>query len=435
MEKSVKTPTLKYFANAITLLSCLGLCAQSVGPQLNRAEQALPLLDLAVVVLDPNIQEHATDLHRNMIWPEVRNAESIRFAHQIKIALEDLDVFERVSVTPSLSVSADFYLSGKIERSTPQYLKIRWFLMDARGVSWTGRGEVSTHRVTEGWHERFYEPGTDAFQPVWNEIAQTVNRNITRLVSDHRVFVRRQTQRVKRGNASQLSNLQEITHTRDLAFARFLSPTVYGETLNERRNGRLRINYLPDLTTEDWLRVEAFAEKDLQLTESFDNQYEAYARHIEPIYEDWQNELFIFSNESRKASRRTRIRQIVGGVLFLAGLAMIPADAPSTIELDAQTLAEREEDEEAGALVTLVGGGVLLSSLISKSSRNRNLDTLNEKSEGFHHRFKPINLIVQGNTVTLQGRNASRFVTWRQTLQELYEHAQSNANEITILKN
>ena len=393
-----------------------------------------PSLDLAVVVVDPNVDEYAKDLHKNLVWPEVRDAESVRFAHQLKLAIERHKVIDRVVVTPSPHVSADLYLTSIIKKSTPEYLNIHWTLTDARRVRWFGKKSVSTFRVNSEWHERFYTPGKDAFQPVWDEIAHDVVRRVSNLVTSHEKFIRKQNSRVMRGRAPRLSELQEITATRDLVFARVLNPKVYESALSEGRNGRLRIAALPNQSTEDWLRIQAFAAKDQQITELYDAQYEAFANQIGPIYERWQNELFVFSHEVRKSSRRTRVRQVIGGVIFLAGLALFPEEPESRSSLDPESLATLEDDEDFAGTVASIGGIVMISSLFSKASRKRNLDSFNERSQDFDHHFGPVNLVVQGNTLTLQGKMDSQFVLWRQTLLELYESEQASANEITIVK-
>ena len=410
------------------------IVGSSGGLQLAETMRNRPPLDLAVVVADPNVDEYAKDLHKNMVWPEVRNAESVRFAHQLKRAIERDDVIDRVLVTPSSQVSADLYLTSVIKKSSPEHLRIHWTLTDARQVRWFGKKSVSTFRVNVDWHERFYSPGKDAFQPIWDEIAQEVLQRVRHLISSHETFIRKQNARVKRGRDPRLSELQEITVIRDLALARVLNPKVYESALRVGRNGRLRIAALPDQTTEDWLRIQAFAAKDQQVTELYDAQYEAFASQIGPMYERWQNELFVFSHEARKASRRTKVRQILGGVILLAGLALFPDEPESRSSLDPESLVALEDDEDFAGTVATVGGIVMISSLFSKSSRKQNLDTFNERSEDFDHHFEPLNLVVQGNTLTLQGKMDSQFTLWRQTLLELYESEQASANEITILK-
>ena len=407
------------------------ISAATVGPQLPEEELIRPELDLAVVVFDPNVDEYSAKLHEKMIWPQVRKTESIRFAHQLKRTIQNRNLFERVFVAPTTRVSADLYLTGTIRKSTPDVLEISWALTDARGVKWFGKGKRVKHRVESGWHERFNQTGRDPFQRVWDIVSQTIEKRLQSFLAENEKFIDRQMVRISPGQTPRLSEVQHIALTRDLAMARVLAPTIYSESLVKNRRDQWRIASIPDPKTEDWLRVEAFARKDQDITDLFDVQYTNFINEIGPIYEIWQDDLYEFSKDARVGARRTRILQIVGGVLAIMGLSIAGDEDPPESALDEDYIS----NSEAGAEISAIGVGILIASLFTGHRKDQNLDILNEKSSAFDHEFSPMNIKIQDNTMKLQGRISDQFTVWRQTLKELYEDRELSAHEIILSAN
>ena len=422
---------------AVTIFSayvCISVCAVPVGPKLPQEESQpassaigptyqpldIPGLDFAVVVFDPQLDENDDRMREKGVWPEVRKTESIRSAHRVKEAIARLNQFERVTVAPSASVSADLYLRGKILASTSEVMKIRWNLIDARGVEWID-WKTSDHRVELGWHQRFYVPGKDAFQPLWNEIARDVYDRLKDYAKNHAEVMKQNQSRSRRGQAPRLSRLEEIGHTRDLVLARFFAPDLYQDAIRVNDKDQWELTYLPDSTTEEWLRIQAFARKDQEVASLYDKHYAAFFDKVNPDYEKWMNEVFPYAREMRREQRRYKVERVVGGVI-LAATAVAAADA--------DTASARETTLAVGSAI---GGGLIVKSMVDRADFKATLGLFDEMSESYHDSFAPVNLEIQGETVTLQGKAATQFERWRQVVHQLYTHEQTDAFTIHVV--
>ncbi len=405
--------------------------AFSVGPQLPEERQRegatgyaayprlnIPKLDLAVVVIDPGLNESDDRMRELGVWPEIRKIEGIRSAYRIKEAIEQLNQFERVTVAPSTDVSADLYLYGRIRESTSEIMTISWGLVDARGFEWLKQSWVHTfhHQIPLGWHERFYTPGKDAFQPLWDHVADTVYRRLQQFAIRHTKTIQQNQARKKRGRSELLSDLDEITHTRDLVLARFFAPQLYSDAIKANERGRLEINYLPSTTTEDWLIIQAFAQKDQEIASLYDKQYTKFFNSVNPSYEKWLNDLFPYALQMRLEQRSVMLRRLVG----LALIAAAGADGSVSSALSTGEI---------------VSGVLLLNSLFDQEDFQRNLNVFNEMSRDYHDSFAPVNVKIRDETITLHGKADAQFGHWRSVVRELYEREQADAFPIQVLDN
>lgn len=437
MKVRILIPLVKLTAGIVLATVCHAIAAVPVGPALpsEKPKQTstaktsigpsypplnIPDLHLAVVVLDPQLDENDDRMRERGVWPEVRKTESIRTAYRIKQAVERLNQFDKVSVAPSATVSADLYFRGKIESSTAEIMKIRWNLIDARGVEWID-WKSSDHRVALGWHKRFYEPGKDAFQPLWNEIANDIYAVLKRTAEQHAKVMRENETRLKRGRSPRLSDLEKIALTKELVLARFFAPNLFADTLTVNKRDQWEINYVPDRTSKDWHRISEFASKDQDVASLYDKQYDAFFEKVNPDYEKWMNEVYPYAREMRREQRRYKIERAVGGVV-LAASVIAAADAGSA--------AGAKDALTAGALV---GGGLIAKSLIDRADFKATLELFDELSASYHDSFQATNLVIQGETVTLQGKAGAQFAQWRGLIHELYNQDQADTFAVRVL--
>ena len=92
--------------------------------ELNIPIQNAVKLDVIIPVFDPGIteknsdnSEKNSDNEADDIWPELRRAESTKFALMMKRALEKTEAFGAVRVSPNKNSTGDLYVLGKIEES------------------------------------------------------------------------------------------------------------------------------------------------------------------------------------------------------------------------------------------------------------------------------------------------------------------------------
>ena len=417
------------------VLVCLPASAVPIGPQLpsdpakpeaiNQPKNAsprldIPDLDIAVVILNPNYDEHDDKLQDKGVWPEVRKTESIRSAYRIKEALQSTNQFENVLVAPSTDVSADLYLRGRIDGSTTEILDIRWTLIDARGSTWID-WNTTKHRVPLGWHQKVYQPGIDPFRPLYAAIARDVVEKLAKpYAKQHGDNKLRNQQLRKRGKPTRLSNLEEITLTRDLVLARYFDPEQYSDALFIEKK-RWNIRYLPDMESNDWLRIQNFAKRDARFAEVYDAQYATFFEKVNPTYEEWLNEVFPYAREARLEARRAKTEKIVGGLVLVA-TAVAAADAATTSARDT-----------ALAVGGTIGGGLILQSMRNRKQFKRNLSLFDELSRNYHDNFRPTNVSIADETKVVQGTAANQFSQLRQFLKEMYVKDEVDAHDIQVV--
>ena len=116
-------------------------------------------LRMAVVVLDPGIPESVKKQQKQSIWPELRKTEAIRSSMLIANAVRELNVLEHVQVVHDTSFSADLYLTGRIDLSDGERLRIHYSLQDITGDTWF-ENKTAFHRVEVGWDLRHENVGS-----------------------------------------------------------------------------------------------------------------------------------------------------------------------------------------------------------------------------------------------------------------------------------
>lgn len=390
-------------------------------PQIRTTRLDIPDLDIAVVVLDPNLIESDKKMREKGVWPEVRKVESIRSAVRIKESLEALKQFDNVMVAPSLSVSSDLYLQGKIERSTTEEMKIRWRLMDARGATWIN-WKNTDYRIQLGWHDRFYSPGVDAFRYLYDRIAKDVHNQLHQYAKKHASQHKKNQRLIKRGKKpTKISDLDEITHVRDLVMARFFAPKSYKDTLKENSKKEYELEYIPDTQSEEWINIQSFARRDRNVAQKFDEIYAAFFNQVNESYENWLNEIYPFARETRVNKVQSRTNLIVGSLVLLATAGAGLAETDTGVQ------------DRILAAGGIVGGALVGKGLMDRADYKENLALFDEMSRDYHESFKPTNVQIEGQVVTLSGTAAEQFSSWRQLLQEGYEQTQSDTFEVEIV--
>ena len=108
---------------SILVVLFLTACASSggTGPQYQYQNETVPEniepFDIAIGVFNPGLADNASTYGEGGVWPELRRAESMYMAVQLRNTLTDTGNYGAVRVTPDFSSSADIYVKAKIENS------------------------------------------------------------------------------------------------------------------------------------------------------------------------------------------------------------------------------------------------------------------------------------------------------------------------------
>ena len=431
---------MKYFPKTFTglLISILlsissTVAAVQVGPRwtntpvpttdsqhFSYARLDIPSLTLAIPTLDPGIPASTTKQQSKGIWPELRRTEAVWMAFQIRDEIRRINQFDLIVVSPDETVSAELYLLGTILESTGETLRLRYQLVDAQGRNWIKPTTV-THRVQIGWEERYQGQGLDPFQPLYADIAESVYKELKREAIAHQKQMKRFA-RLPKDRGVRLSNLQQIVATRRLVLASYFAPTRYSDTLAEDRKGRLEINYFPEMTDEEWAKIESVAKRETALASKLDGYYQEFVRQMEAPYRKWQKDTLSLAREARVHRAKRWGYTIAGTALMLHGGTALARD-PVDERLSSDPAHEElyEEKEEWAALEVTTGAVLLVRTLFDAHKVRRATAALNELNRDLHTFIGPIHVQVGKNIVTLRGTAIEQFTQWRELLTEIFD--------------
>ncbi len=254
----------------------------------------MPSLRLAIPVLNPGIPESTLEQENEGIWPELRKAEAVRIAFKLKDWTTRYNQFDSIIVSADVSVSADLFLVARIVQSNSEVMSLAYRIVDARGAIWTDE-KIRTHRAEIGWHERYGKTDKDPFDPLYKKIAEEI---YLELANKSELHVNQHKRNEFVGpRLSRLSELEIITITRDLAFARYVSPEFH-DSLRESGN-RLKIQYVPEYTSESWLRIMSVMTREEDFVNVIEDYYEDFVAKVETDYQTWQQDAFPIARKLR----------------------------------------------------------------------------------------------------------------------------------------
>ena len=381
----------------------------------------IPSLRLAIPILDPGIPTSTQEQTNQGIWPELRKSESVWAAFKLKEWMHRYNQFDSIVVSADASVSADVYLIGKIKKSDGETMRIEYQVVDATGAVWIPSMSDS-HRVEIGWHQRNEQTGLDPFDPLYNEIAETVYEALKDRGKAHVDQLERESRRSGE-NDRRLTDLERIAIARDLAFARFLSPSEYGDSL-VATNGQYEIQYLPNTDGSDWARIASIQTREDDFAKVIEKYYAEFADTIKDEYVQWQRDSFPIARELRIAKRNRAWQGVAGAVLVAAAVAAEKDGAADDGDGSARL------GTQVGAAV---GASLLVSSFVQNERRKAAVAEINELGGSLHNSLRPTRVDLNGKVVTLSGTVHDQFMQWRTMLTEMYESSEQDFESVTIL--
>ena len=380
-----------------------------------------PPLILAIPLLDPGLGD-ADEALEDEVWPELRRAESVRLALKLKEALAQTRVFSEVLVAPDSSISADFFLLGRIEKSNGEDLALGLELFDTTGKAWFPQRKTFSHRANDRWHEDPAQVGVDPFVPVYVAAAEAVAKAVAKAGRQHAKQEARNQKQRRKGKPEKVreSELGKLVLIRQLLFARALSPELYGDAVADRK-GRWSLAYAPATDDENWGRVQAMKAADSKFLEFSGRNYALLGSDMDEPYLVWQREAYPIAKAARKARSAARWQLAAGILGAVAGIAAAADGAAS------------EDGEAIGAAVAAAGVAAIASSFRARAEHQGHAELLNELGQSVQGNIAPKLVEMEGRQVKLSGTAAEQLAQWRGFLQEVYDDASVDPDAITIL--
>ena len=358
-------------------------------------------LDVVIPVFDPGIPENMTDDQKATIWPELRRAESTKFALMMKRALESTEAFGAVRVVPNQNSTGDLYVLGKIDESTGEDIEIDIKVVDISGKTWLDTS--FDHRVSEQFHQNLRNEGKDPYDPVFDEAAKYI------------------VERLNGRPGKELTILKSIT---DIRFAASFSESEFSKYLGKKEgllgsedffgfDGSYRT--LVNMPADDdpkFMKTKAIRVRDQLFIDNLQPHYRKFESKMNESYAVWQEQSLKEVKAVREAEMEAIGEGIIGALAIVGAVALVVASqgdynpTPSILGATA-----------AGA----VGVHMLGESFKTSKEAEVYRDALSELGQSIDLELAPQVIKFEKETVELTGDAAKQFAQWRNFLKQIYQ--------------
>ena len=380
---------------AVRLLVPLGLClllgacvSQSIKstsvapvktPSAAVAEEQL--LDVAVVVFDPGLDDYDED---DQVYPEVRKAEARFMPMLLSEAMQDSGAWGAVRVVPNDSQITDLMVRGEILHSNGEELQLAITATDSRGYVWLDK--KYTGIASRYSYESTTRNTSDPFQTVYNTIANDLLQHLEELQPQDR---------------------SDVRVVSELAFARSFSPDAFDGYLEKTRSGRYEVQRLPAENDPMLARVREIRERDHLYVDTLQAYYTNFDAQMAGPYQEWRKNSYesVVALEQMQAESTRNL--IIGGVAVLAGIA-------------AATTGDSSASRTAGQIGVIGGGYLLKSGMDKRNEAQIHAVELEELGRSLEAEVAPQNIELEDRTVTLSGNVDEQYAQWRALLADIY---------------
>ncbi|WP_237066691.1 hypothetical protein [Microbulbifer guangxiensis] len=349
-------------------------------------DSAIPegrLLDVGIVQFDPGLETTEVS-EEDLVFPELRQAESRYIAVTLSESLQSSQGWGAVRVVPSARSNIDVTVTGRILQSDGETLTLEVTVVDSRGQRWFTReySEKASHYA----YDRKHPTEGDAFQGLYNRIANDM-------------MVYRQ----------QLSDqyVAELRTISEMKFARSFSPDAFSRYLTQSEDGIYQLKALPAEDDPMLQRVRRIRERDYLFVDTLQGYYGTFVKSMEAPYQEWRALSFEEVQQMRELKRKARNHTIMGAAAIVGGIAAAGAGGGAARQ---------------AANVAVAGGGYLVKSGFDRRSEAKmHIEALQELGDSMEAEVEPQIVELEDRTVTLSGTVENQYRQWRELLKEIYE--------------
>ncbi|WP_169544083.1 hypothetical protein [Sneathiella aquimaris] len=357
-------------------------------------------LDVIIPVFDPGIPEDSAVLEEERIWPELRRAESVRFALQLKEELEKTGQFGAVRVTPNTEATGDIYVVGTIVESNGKDIEFDLSVYDITGEKWFS--DTYDHEVSERFHDNIRNNGKDPYQPAFEQAA----KDLAELLSNQK--------------PADMAVLQSVTEMR---FSANFSEEAFAEHLKVDGN-KIELVSLPSDDDPMLKRTRAIRVRDQLYTDNLQSHYEEFNSKLSASYEIWQQQALKEEIALEEAENKKIGQAILGGLLLLGAIGLAAAGGNSGNS-------GRQNAAFAGGMIAGAGGALLIGESFRTSEESKfHKETLEELGKSIDQEVAPQVVEFEGKTKQITGDAAAQFAEWRAFLKEIFEQEQTPAKQL-----
>ncbi len=342
------------------------------------------LLDVWVEVLEPGKLPEKEKQAAGLSM-DIRKAEARYIAEELRATMEGTGYWGAVRMVPRGMEGGELVVAGTILQSDGARLALNIVASDASGRRWFNsnyKAEVSPS---------VYQLGSqrgDAFQALYNTIANDLANFLSTLTAD---------------------DIIEIRRVAELRFASDLAPDAFNAYLQRDEEGSYKVVHLPSVEDPMYKRVQSIRERDLLMIDTLNGHYDNFYREMEFPYTEWRKsrseEAAALRKLEKEANKRTWL-----GIAAIAGAILIGAtsdgyNAGTDVLTDAMVL----------------GGAYAIKSGMDKRSQTViHRDAIEELGQSFSSETQPLVVEVEGKTLELTGSAETQYGQWRELLRQVY---------------
>ncbi|MCW8126508.1 hypothetical protein [Microbulbifer halophilus] len=349
------------------------------------------LLDVGVVQFNPGLDTAEVD-EDQLVFPELRRAESRYVAVTLADSLQSSQGWGAVRVIPSERTNIDVTVTGRIVQSDGETLTMDITVTDSRGQRWFTRQytEQASHYAYDSKHPT----KGDAFQGIYNRVA-----------NDMLVYRRKLSDQY----------IAELRSISELKFAQSFAPEAFDRYLSKTEDGLYQLNALPAEDDPMLQRVRRIRERDYLFVDTLQGYYGTFVKSMETPYQEWRAMSYEEVQQMQELKRKARNHTIMGVAAIVGGIAAAGAGAGSA---------------RAAGQVGIAGGGYLIKSGFDRRSEAKmHIEALQELGDSMQAEVEPRIVELEDRTVTLTGSVENQYRQWRELLKEIYEAETGNLEE------
>ncbi|MFC1777411.1 hypothetical protein ACFL3I_08725 [Pseudomonadota bacterium] len=387
---------MKKMTLLLTILSLLLLSACATQVTRRNVEGAVPiekslteipeqrLLNVSIEVFNPGeLPEDAKDA--NGLSMDIRKAEARYLPEELRSTMEKTGYWGAVRVVPSGMTGSELLVSGTILESNGEQLDLEITARDASGHQWFNK------EYRDGVEASFYRANElfgDAFQPLYNTIANDLARILKTLTEED------------------ITNIRRIA---ELQFAADIAPDAFASYLQRSGSGEYELVHLPSYDDPMYGRVQAIRERDLLMIDTLNGHFDNFHREMKQPYTEWRKARSDEAEKQRVLEKQALNRTLLG-VASIVGAIFVGVAAPDyNPALD--TLSD---------VMVLGGAAAIKSGMDKRSEAGIHRESIEELGLSFSSEARPLVLEVEGETVELTGSAETQYEQWRTLIGQIY---------------
>ena len=340
------------------------------------------LLDVGIPTFNDGL--YLTD-DDDLVFPEVRYAESIYFANQLAKVLERSGAWGAVRVIPNDLVITDVFVKAIILHSDGEKMSLEVSVSDISGKIWfTKKYQKVAGKLA--YDRKMKASLGDPFQNVFTQIANDMLMTRENLAN---------------------KNVQDLRNISELKFAEKFSPDAFSNYMTTNKKGFVSLTSLPSENDTLLERVRKIRQRDYVYIDTMQDYYDSFSQQMHFAYQDYRTATYDSVVRSRQLDRQGNRRIVAGIGSILAGIY-------------GRTQAETRLASDAGAATAAVGGFILKSGLEKKQQAASFDESIAEMGSSLESEIAPQVIALEDRTITLTGTVKAQYDQWQKLMEQIY---------------